>query len=142
MQREGVSPGSGHTLLDLDTLELAVALEAAAETEGGGCGGCDGSLSPGGDHAEVRLGLGRGLLVVEGRAIVTSRVWVVTVMVLEIFSKHQTPKHKINPDLMTKLSTHPRLIMQSSESSEHIILEIVRGTHLSLAQVEGIRVGQ
>ena len=102
-------------MLDLDTLELAVALEAAAETEGGGCGGCDGSLSPG----ELRLGLGRDLLVVEGRAIVTSRAWVVTVMVLKIFSKHQTPKHDINPDLMTKLSTHPGLIMQSSESSEH-----------------------
>ena len=118
MQRQGVSSGGSNTLLDLDTLELAVALEAAAETEGGGCGGCDGSLSPG-DHAEVRLGLDRDLLVVEGRAIVTSRVWVVTVMVLEIFSKHETPKHEINPDLMTKLSTHPRLIMQSSESSEH-----------------------
>ena len=118
MQRQGVSPGGSNSLLDLDTLELTVALEAAAETEGGGCGGCDGSLSPG-DHAEVRLGLGRDLLVVEGRAIVTSRAWVVTVMVLEIFSKHQTPKHDINPDLMTKLSTHPGLIMQSSESSEH-----------------------
>ena len=108
VQRQGVSPGGSNSLLDLDTLELAVALEAAAETEGGGCGGCDGSLSP-----------GRGLLVVEGRAIVTSRAWVVTVMVLKIFSKHQTSKHDINPDLMTKLSTHPGLIMQSSESSEH-----------------------
>ena len=59
VQRQGVSPGGSNSLLDLDTLELAVALEAAAETEGGGCGGCDGSLSPG-DHAEVRLGLDRG----------------------------------------------------------------------------------
>ena len=85
VQREGVSPGSGHTLLDLDTLEL---LEAA-QMEGGGCGGREGSLAPpGGDHTEVRLRLGGGLLMVDRRAVVTGRVWVATVMVLEIFSKH------------------------------------------------------
>ena len=81
-------PGGGNTVLDLDTLELGVALEAA-EMEGGGCGGREGSLSPpGGNHSEVSLRLGSGLLVVEGRAIVAGRVRVVTVMMLEIFSKH------------------------------------------------------
>ena len=87
VQREGVSPGSGHALLDLDPLEL---LEAA-QMECGGCGGREGSLAPpGGDHTEVRLRLGR--LVVDRIAVVTGRVWVVTVMMLEIFSKHQTPE--------------------------------------------------
>ena len=89
VQREGVSPGGGHTLLDLDTLEL---LEAA-QMEGGGCGGREGSLAPpGGGQAEVRLRLGGGLMVVNRRAVVTGRVLVVTVMRLEIFSKHQTPE--------------------------------------------------
>ena len=106
-------PSGGNTVLDLDTLELAVALEAAEmEGRGGGCGVREGSLSPPcGNHSEVSLRLGSGLLVVEGRAIVAGRVRVVTVMVLEIFSKHQ-PRHDINPDLMTKLTTHPGLIMQ------------------------------
>ena len=107
-------PSGGNTVLDLDTLELAVALEAAEmKGRGGGCGGREGSLSPPcGNHSEVRLRLDSGLLVVEGRAIVAGRVRLVTVMVLEIFSKHQMPRHDINPDLMTKLTTHPGLIMQ------------------------------
>ena len=110
-------PGGGNTVLDLDTLELTVALEAA-EMEGRG-GVRERSLSPpGGNHSEVSLRLGRGLLVVEGRAIVAGRVRVVTVMMLEIFSKHQTPRHDINPDLMTKLTTHPGLIMQLKEGPQ------------------------
>ena len=113
-------PGGGNTVLDLDTLELTVALEAAEmEGRGGGCGSREGSLSPpGGNRSEVSLRLGRGLLVVEGRAIVAGRVRVVTVMMLEIFSKHQTPRHDINPDLMTKLTTHPGLIMQLKEGPQ------------------------
>ena len=118
VQGQGVSPGGRHTLLDLYTLELAVALEAA-ELEGGGYRGCGGRVlsPPGGDHAEVRLGLSSDLMAVEGGAIVTSRVWVVAVMMLKIFSEHQTPKHDINPDIVTKLTTHSGLIMLSSFSN-------------------------